>query len=118
MRWMFDAKFATTMRPGASPKMRSKGACRSRSDPERPDRSALVESLSRSRTPSSPRRRKRSMSVGRRRVQLEVAGVHHAADRGLDRERDRVRDRVAYGHRLDAKRAQLHGIADANLAGV
>src|SRR6266516_1944284 len=35
MRWMFEAKLATTMRPGASVKMRSNGSWRSRSEPDR-----------------------------------------------------------------------------------
>ena len=65
MRWMFDAKFATTMRPGASLKMRSNASWRSRSEPEWPLRSELVESLRRSKTPASPSFRNRSMLVGR-----------------------------------------------------
>ena len=64
MRWMLEAKVAATIRPGASRKILSNELTRSRSEPLWPARSALVESLSSSRTPSWPSWRKRLRSVG------------------------------------------------------
>src|ERR1700719_5042417 len=58
------------------------------------------------------------MAVRWRLVELEVARVDDAPDRGLDGDPDHVRDRVAHGYRLDAKAPELHGVADAVFAQV
>ena len=72
----------------------------SASEGERPSRTALVESPTSARQPSSPSARSFASSVGgaddRRRIDLPVAGVQHGAERRADDQRVRFRDRMRH----------------------
>ncbi len=61
---MWEAKQAAITLPGASRMMSAMGSARERSDATKPGRSALVESLSKSRTPWRPRAARAGRSVG------------------------------------------------------
>ena len=63
-RWMLEAKLVTTIRPSARPKTSSRCGPTSRSDGEKPGRSALVESPHSSSTPSEPSSASREISAG------------------------------------------------------
>ena len=56
--------------------------------------------------------------IRRRRIELEIARVHDAADWRVDRERDRVGNGMAHGDGFDPERAQLHRIPHPDLAQV
>ncbi len=53
--------------------------------------------------------------VGRRQVDLEVAGMQHDADRRVDRQSDAVHQRVGYTDGHDAERAQRKAAAGSDL---
>src|SRR5207302_8595538 len=58
------------------------------------------------------------MAVRRRRIELEVARIDHAAHRRLDGESDSVRYRVTYRDRLDPDRPDLDRLTHPHLAQV
>ena len=63
-RWMFEAKLVTMIRPGARANTSRRCGPTSRSDGEKPGRSALVESPHKSSTPSRPSSASRETSAG------------------------------------------------------
>ena len=77
----------------------------SASEPDSPGTSTLVESQTIASTPSSPARISAASSVvgadQRVGVELPVAGMHDAADRGLDDQRVGLRDRMGQRDQLD-----------------
>ena len=87
--------------------------------PVGPSASMFVESLMRSVTPASPSSREalgvEVLAVGRRLVELEVAGVDDHARVGGDGERRRVGDGVRDADGLDVERADVERRARARL---
>src|SRR3954466_10811415 len=106
MRCTWLAKLETITRRGASRNAFSMAGTSSPSDIVKPGTSALVESVRKRSTPSSPRRAKARRAGGgeaaqvgdpavqRELVHLEVAGVQDQPRRRPDRHGQRVGDRV------------------------
>ena len=80
----------------------------------KPGTSALVESVMKRSTPSSPRRANSLRSVIRpssgQLVHLEVAGVQHDAGAGADDDRERVGDGVVDRDELEHERPERDGL--------
>ena len=115
MRWMFDAKLATRMRPVRIGISWRNASPTSRSEPVIPGRSAFVESPSIRSTPRLPDRGEladvRLEPVDGRVVELPVARVEHAPGGRLDHDRDAVGDRVRHPDELELEGADLDPVA-------
>ena len=119
MRCTWLAKLETMTRRGAVRKTFSMAGTRSPSDIVKPGTSALVESVRKRSTPSSPSRAKPRRSVIRRSsgnwsiLKSPVCSTRPAA--GADGHGERVRDRVVDGEELEVERPELDQVALGHL---